>query len=53
MILIVIDALQRIGKGIGKLGNKKTSWDHPDYGIIKIGEDTGKRLGGVRKVALT
>ena len=28
---------ERIGTGIGGLGNKKTSGDHPNYSIIEIG----------------
>ena len=31
---------QRIGKETGKLGDKKTSGDHPDNMIIKIGQNT-------------
>ena len=27
-------------KGLARLGNKKTSRDHPDYSIIKIGQNT-------------
>ena len=40
VILIVTGALgtipKRFGKEIGRLGNKRTSEDHPDYNIIKI-----------------
>ena len=28
---------QSIGKGTGRLGNKMSSRDHPNYSIIKIG----------------
>ena len=28
---------QRTGKGTGRLGNKRTHIDHPNYSIIKIG----------------
>ena len=38
---------QRIGKGTAKLGNKMTSWDHPDYNIIK------KRSGVLRRLTVT
>ena len=34
--------LQRIGKGTGRLGNKKTSVDHLDYSTFKIGQNTDK-----------
>ena len=32
----------RIGNGTGWLGNKRTSQDHPNYSIIKIGQNTEK-----------
>ena len=31
---------QRIGKGTGRLGNKRASGDHPDNSIIQIGQNT-------------
>ena len=44
VIPLVIDALgtipKRNGKGTGRLGNKRTNGDHPDYSIIKIGQNT-------------
>ena len=33
---------QRIGKGTGRLGNKRSE-DHPDNSIVKIGWNTDKR----------
>ena len=36
---------QRVGKGTGGLGNKRTSGDHPNYGIIKISQNTEKSPG--------
>ena len=33
---------QRIFKGIGGLGNKMTSGDHPNYSIVEIGQNTEK-----------
>ena len=44
---------QSIGKGAGKLGNKRTSRDHPDFSIIKIGENTEKSPGDLRRLAVT
>ena len=41
VVPIVIGQLgshQRVGKGIGGIGNKSTSGDHPNYSIIKIGQ---------------
>ena len=31
---------QRIGKRNGRLGNESTRGDHPEYIILKIGQDT-------------
>ena len=40
---------QRIGKGAGRLGNKRTSRDHPDYNIIiNIGQNPEKCPGELR-----
>ena len=36
---------QTIGKSTGRLGKKKTRENHPDYSIIKIGQNTEKNLG--------
>ena len=44
--------LQGIGKGTGRLGNKR-SGNHPDYSIIKIGQNTEKSPGDLRRLALT
>ena len=45
-----LDSRQRIGKGIGSLGNKSTSGDHPDYSIIKIDKNTEKGPGDLRRL---
>ena len=42
--------LQRLGKETGRLGNKKTSGDHSDYSIIKIGQNTEKSPGDLRRL---
>ena len=39
---------QRIGKGSGRLGNKRTNRDHPNYSIIKIGQNPEKSPGDMR-----
>ena len=36
---------KRIGTGIGGFGNKRTSRDHPNYSIVKIGQNTEKSPG--------
>ena len=45
--------LQRIGKGTGKLGNKKTSGDYRNYSLIQIDQNTEKILGDLRRLAVT
>ena len=44
---------QRIGKGTGRLGNKRTSGDHSDNSIIKISQNTEKSHGNMRGFAVT
>ena len=39
-------------KGLGRLGNKRTSRDHPDYSIIKIGQNTEKSPADSRRLAV-
>ena len=36
---------QRIGTGTGGLGNKRTSWNHPNYNIVEICQNTKKSPG--------
>ena len=45
--------IQRTGKGTGRLENKRTSEDHPNYSIIKIGQNTEKSPGDLRRLAVT
>ena len=44
---------QRIGKGTGRLGNKRTSWDQPNYSIIKIGQNTEKSPEDLKRLSVT
>ena len=48
VIPVVIGALGTISKGLvkglEKLKNKNTSGDHPDYSIIKVGQNTEKNV---------
>ena len=44
---------QSIGAGIGGLGNKRTVKNHPNYSIIKIGQDTEKSPEDLRGLAAT
>ena len=54
VIPIVIGALGAVTKGLVKgleeLGNKRTSGDHPNYSIIKIGKNTEKSPGDLRRL---
>ena len=42
----------RISTGTGGLGNKRMSRDHPNYGIVKIGQNTEKSPGDLRRLAV-
>ena len=42
-----------IGKGTGRIGNERKSGDHPDYSFIKIGHNTEKSPGDLRRLANT
>ena len=43
---------QTIVKGIGSLGYKKASGNHPKNSIIKIGQNTEKNPGYLRRLAV-
>ena len=44
---------QRIGTGIGGLGNNRTREDHPVYSIIKTGQNTEKSHGDLKRLVVT
>ena len=44
---------QRHGKWSGWVGIRKTSWNHPNYGVAKIGQNTEKSSGDLRWLAVT
>ena len=44
---------QRLGKRAGRVGNRKMSGDHPNYSIVKIGLNTQKTPGDLRRLAVT
>ena len=44
---------QQIDKRTGGLKNKRTSGDHPNDSIIKIGQNTEKSPGDLRRLAVT
>ena len=43
---------QNIVKRTTRLRNQKTSKEHSDYSIIKIGQNTEKSLGDLKKLAV-
>ena len=43
----------RIDKGTGRFGNKRISGGHPNYRILKIGQNTEKSPGNLRSLAAT
>ena len=44
---------KRLRKGTGRLSNQRTSEDHPVDSIIKIGQNTEKCLGDLKRVVVT
>ena len=44
---------QRIMKGTGGLGGRRTSGDHPNYNITENGLNTEKSSGDLRRLAVT
>ena len=44
---------KRLLKGAGKVGNRMSSQDHPNYDIDKIGQNSEKRPGDLRRFDLT
>ena len=44
---------QKTGKRTGRIGNKMTSGDYPNFSIVKIGQNTEKSPEDLRRLALT
>ena len=42
-----------LGTVTGGFGNKRKSGDHPNYSIIKIGQNTEKSPGDLRRLTVT
>ena len=42
-----------VDKGTDRLGNKRTSEDHPNNNFIKIGQNTEKSPGDSRRFSVT
>ena len=45
--------LQGLWKGTGRVGNWRTDWDHPNYNIIEIGQNTEKSPGDLWRLDVT
>ena len=43
---------QRLCKVVERFRNRRTNQDHPSYSIVKIGENTEKNPGDVRRLAV-
>ena len=56
-IPILIGALdtisERRGKGTESLGNKRINEDHPNYSIIKVGQNTKESPAELKRLAIT
>ena len=48
-----LNNMETIGKGTGRLGNKRKSREHQDYIIIMIGQNTEKSPGDLKIFAVT
>ena len=53
VIPIENDALRTILKGAGRVGNRRTSRNHPNDGIVKVGQNTEKSPGDLRRLEVT
>ena len=52
LIPSVIGSFGRLEKETGRNGNRRRSRDHPNYSIIKIGQNTEKNPGDLRRLAV-
>ena len=53
LLPIIIIMILSFDNGTGGLGNKRTSGDHNKYSMIKIGQNTKKSPGDLKKIAVT
>ena len=53
LIWCVRNNRQSLAKENGRLRNKRKSGDHRNYSIIKIGQNTEKIPGDLRRIAIT
>ena len=48
-VIGMLNSHQRIDKGTGQLGNKRTSEDHPNNSVFKISQNTEKSPGNLQE----
>ena len=53
ILICAFGSHQRIDTGSGGLGNKRMKGDHSNYCIIKIGQNTKKSPGNLKRLAVT
>ena len=53
ILIGALSSYQRIGRRTRKLGNKRTSGDHPNYYIIENDQNTEKSPGHLRIFVVT
>ena len=51
--LSALGSHQKIGTGTGRLGNTRTSGDHPNYSIVEIDQNTKKYPRDLRRLAVS
>ena len=44
---------QRLGKGLDGVVNRRTNGDHPNYSIVKIGQNTEKSPGDLQRFGVS
>ena len=44
---------QRLTKGTGRVGNRRTNRDHPNYSVVKIDQNTKESSGDMWTLAVT
>ena len=52
-VTIIPIVIGSFATGTGGLGSWKTSGDHPNYSIVKNGQNTEKSPGDLRRLAVT
>ena len=54
VIPIVIGTIRTVNKElVNELVNNKTSWDHPNYSIVEMSQNTEKSYGDLKTLVIT